>query len=166
MAERCRWKANGMLKIIGAGLVIVAAAAIASAGLADPLPTTAKPLSSDAVTKLYAGKTAVGKDSDIFFAPSGIAKGILGKPKAASTLMGTWSVAANEICLYIFRNKDPTTYRDCYKYWQDGGHIITLWSSRSDGTAADEKTGYYRGEESKLKPDDLVSGKYDAAGGS
>ena len=155
-----------MLKIVGAALVIIAEAFPSSAALAETLPTTARPMSSDAVTKLYAGKTAVGKDSDIFFAQSGIEKGILGKPKATNTLMGTWSVADNEICIYVFRKKDPNTYRDCYKYWQDGGHIITLWSSHSDGTAVDEKTGYYRGEEGKLKPGDLVSEKYDAAGGS
>jgi hypothetical protein len=43
--------------------------------------------------------------------------------------------------------------------------VITLWSAHSDGTAADENNGYYGGEENKLKPGDLVSERYNAAGG-
>lgn len=157
--------ADRLLWIVGGALAIFAEVCIAPIALAEVLPKTATPLNSESVTKLYAGKTAVDKNSDVFFAPKGTEKGVLGKPKVTGVLMGTWSVAGNEICMYVFRNKDPNSYRDCYKYWQDGNHILALWSSHSDGTAADPTNGYYRGEESKLKLGDLVSEKYQAAGG-
>lgn len=145
---------------------VALAAAIASGGASgEALPQGAHPTSSAAVVGFYAGKTAVWKDSDVYFAPDGTAKGVLGKPKITGVLMGTWAVSGNEICLYAFRQNEGATFRDCYKYWRDGKRLLALWSSRSDGTPVDDKDGYYTGEEDRLKTGDLVSEKYVAAGG-
>jgi Protein of unknown function (DUF995) len=131
---------------------------------AAQLSDTAKPMTSEALVAMYSGKTLVGKQWDIYFAPDHTDKGILGKPKMTTLLLGTWSVADNEICTYNFRKNDRQSYRDCYKHWQDGGRIITLWSAHSDGSAVDSNSGYYSGDD-KLVSGDLVSERYAAAGG-
>lgn len=150
-----------------AGRVPVAFTVILLAGVAfaEALPPGTTPLSSDAVAKIYSGKTALWKDSDVYFAPDGTAKGVLGKPKTTGATMGTWAVSGNEMCLYAFRQHEGATFRDCYKYWRDGKRLLTLWSGHSDGTPVDLRDGYYTGEEDKLKPGDLVSARYAAAGG-
>jgi hypothetical protein len=153
------------LRLAGGAPVICVALLMSGAARGDALPKAAIPLSSDAIVKLYSGKTAIGKDADIYFAPDGTDKGVWGKPKTITAFMGTWSVSGNEICIYAFRKNAPVTLRDCYRYWRDGKRLVTLWSNRSDGAAVDESDGYYSGEEDKLKPGDLVSDKYDAAGG-
>jgi len=121
-------------------------------------------MASDALVAMYSGKTLVGKQGDIYFAPDHTDKGILGKPKMTTLLMGTWNVTGNEICTYNFRKNDRQSYRDCYKYWQDGGRVVTLWSAHSDGSAVDINNGYYSADD-KLVSGDLVSERYAAAGG-
>jgi hypothetical protein len=153
------------LKIAGVAPVVLAAVLLCGGALGEPLPQGAKPASSATVVNSYSGRTAVWKDSDVYFAPDGTAKGVLGKPKITGVLMGTWAVSGNEICLYAFRQNEGASFRDCYKYWRDGKRLVTLWSAHSDGTPVDDKDGYYAGEEERLKPGDLVSDKYAAAGG-
>jgi hypothetical protein len=146
----------------------LALAAVLAAGGAsgEALPSGAHAVSGATVLGLYSGKTAVWKDSDVYFAPDGTAKGIIGKPKITGVLMGTWAVSGNEMCLYAFRQNEGATFRDCYKYWRDDNkRLFTLWSSHSDGTPVDDKDGYYAGEQDRLKAGDLVSDKYLAAGG-
>jgi len=153
------------LRIAGGAPIVAAGLILSCAALAESLPKTATPLSKDAVTRIYSDRTAIWKDADAYFAPDHTEKGVLGKPKATSVFMGTWTVSGNEICVYNFHKNSPATFRDCYKYWQDGKRVVTLWSIHSDGSPVDENNGYYVGEVDKLKPGDLVSDKYAAAGG-
>jgi hypothetical protein len=153
------------LRIAGRTPIAFAAVLSCGAALAEALPKTATPLDSEAVVKIYSGRTALWKDADVYFAPDGTAKGVLGKPKITGVSMGTWAVGGNEICIYAFRRNEGATFRDCYRYWRDGTRILTLWSSHGDGSAVDEKDGYYAGEEDKMKSGDRVSEKYSAAGG-
>ena len=151
-----------------ARVAAVATATVLTSGgaSADALPPTAHPVTSATVVALYSGKTALWKDSDVYFAPDGTAKGVIGKPKVKGVLMGTWAVSGNEMCLYAFRQNEGATFRDCYRYWRDENRrLLTLWSSHSDGTSVDDKDGYYTGEQERLKAGDLVSDKYGAAGG-
>jgi Protein of unknown function (DUF995) len=129
---------------------------------ANSLPKTAIPMNSDMVKQIYSGKTAVWKDSDVYFAPDGSTKGLYGKPQIKALLEGSWSVTGNEICVYTYRTKDPNFYRDCYQYWLDKKRIVALWSEHSDNSPVDQVNGYHFGEENKLKPGDLVSEKYTA----
>jgi hypothetical protein len=148
-----------------APLALAAVLAIGGAS-GEELPAGAHPTSNATVVNLYSGKTAVWKDSDVYFAPDGTAKGVIGKPKITGVLMGTWAVSGNEMCLYAFRQNEGATFRDCYKYWRDDAkRLLALWSSHSDGTPVDDKNGYYTGELDRLKAGDLVSDKYAAAGG-
>lgn len=144
----------------------LAAVLVAGNASGEALPPRAHPASSATVVGLYSGKTAVWKETDVYFAPDGTAKGIIGKPKITGVLMGTWAVSGNEMCLYAFRQNEGATFRDCYKYWRDDNkRLIALWSSHSDGTPVDDKDGYYPGEQDRLKAGDLVSDKYAAGGG-
>jgi len=153
-----------MLRNAGFLSVVLAAAFFSGNVLAGQLPETAKPMSSEAVIAMYSGKTLVGSQSDIYFAPDHTDKGILGKPKMTTLLLGTWSVADNEICTYNFRKNDHQSYRDCYKHWQDGGRIVTLWSAHADGSPVDANNGYSN-DGQKLVAGDQVSERYAAAGG-
>jgi Protein of unknown function (DUF995) len=141
------------------GLTIFLSCAICASAGADSLPKTAAPMRSELVKKLYSGNTAIRKDSDIYFAPDGSIKGVYGKPQVKALMEGSWSVSANEICIYSYKGKDPNFYRDCYQYWSDGKRIVALWSAHSDNSAVDQIDGYYFGEEKALNPGDLVSEK-------
>ncbi len=154
-----------MFGIAAKSAIALAGVVLSTATFADDLPKTAAPMSGDAVRKLYSGNSAISKNSDIFFEPDGSLKGIFGKPKVTDTIVGSRSVSGNEICLYTFRRKEPNSLRDCYQYWIDKKRTLTLWSIHGDGSAADQSDGYYVGEESNLKPGDLVSSEYAAAPG-
>lgn len=134
-----------------------------SAAIADGLPKTATPMSSDAIKRLYSGNTAIWKYSDLYFKADGSVEGTFGKPTITAKIDGTWSVINNEICIYTFRTKEPNSFRDCYQYWENGRNIISLWSIHSDGSPVDQNNGYHGGEDRNLKSGDLVSGKYPAA---
>ena len=153
-----------MSQIAGIVFVSLAGALLAGGAVAGPLPETAKPMSAEAIVAMYSGKTLVGNQSDIFFAPDHTDKGIFGKPKMTTLILGTWSVADNEICAYNFRKNDHQSYRDCYRHWQDGGRVLTQWSAHSDGSAVDANNGYFA-DGVKLVAGDLVSERYAAAGG-
>lgn len=152
-----------MFRFAGTAPVVFSVVLICSPALADSLPKTATPMSSQAVQKIYSGNSAIWKDSDVYFAPDGSLKGIFGKPTIKALMVGTWSVNGNEICIYTFRTKEPNSFRDCYQYWSEGRRVIALRSIRSDGSAVDQSNGYHVGEEGNLKPGDLVSARYMAA---
>ena len=149
--------------IAGIARAVFSGFLMSSPALADALPKTATPMSSEAVTKLFQGNSAIWKDEDIYFAPDGSVKGIFGKPTVKALIVGSWSVNDNELCVYTFRSKEKDPFRDCYQYWSDKKRIITLWSMHSDDSAPDQDNGYYFGEEKKLKPGDLVTDRYTAA---
>jgi hypothetical protein len=151
-----------VLRTEAIGLTIFLSCAICASARADSLRKTAAPMSSELVKKLYSGNTAIRKDSDIYFAPDGSIKGVFGKPQVKAFIEGSWSVTANEICMYIYKGKDPNFYRDCYQYWLDGKRIVALWSGHSDNSAVDQNDGYHFGEEKALSPGDLVSEKLSA----
>jgi Protein of unknown function (DUF995) len=153
-----------MLRNAGFLCVALVAAVLTAPARAGQLSETAKPMTSEAVIAMYSGKTLVGSQSDIYFAADHTDKGILGKPKMTTLLLGTWSVADNEICTYNFRKNDRQSYRDCFKHWQDGGRIVTLWSAHADGSPVDANNGY-SSDGQKLVAGDLVSERFAAAGG-
>jgi hypothetical protein len=152
------------MKAIAAAVAASAAFFCASAS-ADPLPKSATPMTSEAIRLMYSGNTAVWADSDIYFAPDGSIKGILGKPAAKNIIEGTWAIEGNTFCLYTFRSKAQVSSCDCYLWWRDGKRAISLWSPRSDGAPVDAANGYRLGEERNLKVGDLVSARYSAAPG-
>jgi hypothetical protein len=126
-----------------------------AAVLADQLASTATPMSSDAISKIYSGKTAVWKSSEMYFSPDGTVKGLYGKPKPTSPFSGTWSVNGNELCATVAFSDKPTTYTDCWKWWTDGKKLVTLWSKHNDNSAVDETHGYFK--EIEFRRGDLVS---------
>jgi hypothetical protein len=144
----------------GIGFIIFVECFMCVSTRADSLPKTATPMNSESVKKLYSGNTAIWKDSDVYFAPDGSIKGLFGKPQIKALMEGSWSVSGNEICVYAYKGKEPSFYRDCYQYWLDGKRIVALWSGHSDNSAVDQIDGYHFGEEKKLNPGDLVSEKY------
>jgi hypothetical protein len=152
------------MKALGT-LAAVAMQLYHSAVLAAVLPKSAEPMTVESIKFLYAGNSAIWKDSDIYFAPDGSAKGIFGKPMAKAAIEGTWSVSDNKICVYTFRSKMPGSFCDCYQWWRDGKSTISLWSTRSDGSIADATNGYQVDEEKNLKPGDLISVRYGSAPG-
>jgi Protein of unknown function (DUF995) len=80
-----------------AALFATFAIVLASApAMSAPLPKTATPMTSDELSAIYSGKTAVWKMSSVYFAPNHSARGVFDKKIAFS---GTWSVKDNEICM-------------------------------------------------------------------
>ena len=60
---------------------------------------------------------------------------------------------------------DTKVYTDCNRFWRVGNKIRNIWSTRYDGSTADEVNGYGLGTP-PLKPGDLVSKSYTAMGGT
>lgn len=132
-----------------------------SAAFAGPLPKDAKPMTSDEVTALYSGKTAMWKSSMAYFAPNHNTRGVFEKKIPYS---GTWAVKDNEVCMVNTVKGDTKKNTDCWKYWKSGKKVLTLWSVHYDGSKPDEKNGYYN-EVAALKPGDLVAATYVKVGG-
>jgi Protein of unknown function (DUF995) len=157
------WTTQGISA--ASAIASIAALLCNSATFSDPLPKSAQPMTTEAVTLMYSGNTAVWQDSDIYFSPDGSVKGILGKPTAKAAIEGSWSVNENKICVYTFRSKQPGSFYECYQWWRDGKRAISSWSPRSDGSTADATNGFRFGEEKSLKAGDLVSNRYSSAPG-
>lgn len=157
-----------MTGFANSALSSLAGIALASAAFAGPLPPTAKPMSADAIAKIYSGHTAVFNISDIYFAPDGTTKGLFGKPKIKGTFAGKWSVNGNEICTSSggTDKSDPKIYTDCWKWFGDGKKTYALWSTHYDGSAVDEANGYNDKEIKNYRPGDRVSKRYAAMGGT
>jgi hypothetical protein len=146
-------------------LVLATLVLAASPALADKLPKDATPLSSDEITKLYAGKTAVWSKSNAYFSPDGTIKLVFGKPRIEAALKGKWNVSGNEICM-VNTSASGKVYTDCWKWWRSGKDLYTLLSRSYTGERPDEINGYYKSEIAGLKKGDLVSKAYAAAGGT
>jgi len=112
-----------MVRLLG----VFTAATFSFSAIADTLPKTAVPFSSEELVQLYKGKTVFMKGSDDYFAPDGSVTGKYGSPKI-KPLPGKWSVNGNEICV------DYGSSKDCWKYWKDAKKAFSQWSVHFDGS--------------------------------
>jgi hypothetical protein len=148
-------------------LVIVGVAlAGPTRSLADKLPQNATPMTSDEVTTLYSGNSAIWSNSKAFFAPDHKVKGVFGKGKDRITYSGEWSVKDNELCVSNTAKGDPKVYTDCWKWWRAEDKTLTLWSVHYDGSKADLDDGYYDDEAEKIKQGDQVTKEFEELGGT
>jgi hypothetical protein len=134
---------------------------LTSPAIGDTLPAGTQPMSREAITKLYSGKTYIygyRKKSSIYFDPSGeIRITEAGAGAGAGYGIGTWSVAKNREVCYVAnfkylenaRVKEHKNYRSC-----------TALAVKADGKiisrAADGK--WYLFEGCKTCADEWVSG--------
>jgi hypothetical protein len=132
--------------------------------VADPLPNSAKPLSSSWITKAYSGNSALWGISMVYFVPDGTTVGVYGNPPKA-TFTGTWVVKKNKICMTNVptniktKKLDTRTYTDCWVYYADGKTILTsYYNDFEEGKGPNDD--YSEGEISNLKKGDKVSVKY------
>ena len=156
-----------------AALIFLASSALAGFACqmawADKLPKDAVKLTAAEVKAIYSGTTGVYGVTNMYYAPDGTIKGIVGKPgifrqlKITSTFKGTWQVNGNEICARKEGKGAPKA--NCNTFWRSGKKLYTLWSTHSDGSKPDTKNGYFTNELKLHRKGDLVSKKYAAAGG-
>ena len=145
------------------GAVVLGATTVSA--VADKLPKGATPLSAADVRSIYSGTTGIYSGADIYYDPKGITKGVFGKPKAAGTFKGTWTVKGNEHCEYNKSKTDAKASTNCNAFWRSGNKIYSLWTVHFDGSKPDKVDGYSTSDLKKHKKGDLVSKRYIALGG-
>jgi hypothetical protein len=145
---------------------LIASWFLATSSMADKLPKSAKPLTAEEITAMYAGHTAKWKGSNAWFAPDKSIKGLFGKKLDEALYFGTWSVTGNEVCMTnnsedVKTKKKGGPFTDCWQWFRDDKkRLWTLWSKHYDGSKV-PKNAYYRGEEKILVEGDSVSEKFD-----
>jgi Protein of unknown function (DUF995) len=152
------------MKFVSVVLYSVFLSMIGLAAVADPLPSSAKPLSSKWITKAYSGNSALWDTSMVYFAPDGTTIGVYGNPPQA-TFAGSWVVKKNKICMTNVptniktKKLDTRTYTDCWIYYADGKTILTsYYNDFQEGKGPNDE--YSEGELSNLKKGDKVSAKF------
>ena len=152
------------MRYISSFLSFFCVATLCTAAVADPLPKSAKPLSSSWIKKAYSGNSAVWEMSMVYFASDGTTTGVFGVPPKA-TFTGKWVVKGNKICMTNIptniktKKVDERTYTDCWIYYADGKTILTsYYNDFAEGKGPNDD--YYDGELSNLKKGDKVSAKY------
>jgi hypothetical protein len=145
-------------------ILALAGLAVASPAAAVPLPQTAAPVSEAEMAKLFTGRTFLTPSMDAFIAPGGSTKGVVGKPRITGTFTGRWAITGNEFCMTTTAQGQSAEAQDCIKVWRDGPRLYSLYSSRSDGIAVDDKQGYLP-YGPRTRTGDVVTGRYTKAGG-
>ena len=142
---------------------------LASSAIADKLPASAKPFTSDEVKKLYLGNsTFFGNKAAFYFAQDSSVIGYYDKGYSE----GAWTVDANQSCMMTkgtdlkTKISDGKTYKDCWQWFRDAkGKVWTLWSVRYTGKKP-PKNDYYTNEINNFKSGDKISAKFHALKGS
>ena len=137
--------------------------AYSSSSVADKLPKSAKPLTTDEVKAIYSGKSVVwSKTNAFYFSPDGVTKGYNG----SYYIDGKWEVKDNIMCMMNqgvdskTKETDGKTYTDCNTWFKDAkGRLWDIWSTRYDGSKP-PKNDYNRDTDKKFKNGDTIDAKY------
>lgn len=140
-------------------------ALLSGPALSDPLPDTAQPMASFALSALYAGRTVDWGDTKMYFRPDGTVKGVY---PHNGIMWGKWQVRDNEICVGDLQGADDRSVKqwqgdgDCWKWWIDSDKLpVTPWTLHVDSKTPDQPDGYYRDAVKDMTKGDGVSEQFD-----
>ena len=140
-------------------LVAVLTAATITSAMSVELPSTAKPMSADALHAAYSGKTLTVPQAQIFFSPDGSA---IGYSSAHNTIAdGTWDATDGKACSHMTWKGSgaPVSANNCDNYMVEGNCVFHKFTSDQFGNDPSWSTG--GSALNKLKSGDAVRAKYE-----